>query len=77
MANKRIVRRSISLPELLDERIGIMAKEYSYNVKNELMIELLELGLLKFNENVELNSKVNLLIDKVDNMINLIKDNSK
>lgn len=74
MANKGIVRRSISLPELLDERIGIMAKEYSYNVKNELMIELLELGILKFNENVELTAKINLLMNKIDNMINIIEN---
>lgn len=73
MNKKEVIRRSISLPKTLDERIGIMTKEYSYNVKNELMMELLELGILKFNENVELTSKINLLIDKVEKMINVIE----
>ena len=66
MDKKEIIRRSVSLPEALDEHIGIMAKEFSYKVKNELIIELLELGILKFKENIELKNKLDILLSKME-----------
>lgn len=70
MEEKAIIRRSISIPKELDERIEIMKKEYSYSVKNELIIELIELGILKYKEDVELKNK----IDKFFNNIDVILD---
>jgi len=67
---KGIIRRSVSLPETLDEHIGIMAREFSYKVKNELIIELLELGILKFKENIELKNKIDILLNKMDLILN-------
>lgn len=66
MDKKEIIRRSVSLPEALDEHIGIMAKEFSYKVKNELIIELLELGILKFKEDIELKNKLDILLNKME-----------
>lgn len=71
---KEIVRRSISIPKDIDERVQIMAKKYSYNVKNDLYIELLELGAIKFDEDLELRkmitdllSKLNIVVEKLEN----------
>jgi len=66
MDKKEIIRRSISIPKDLDEIISIVVKKYSYKVKNELIVELLELGLLKFNEDLELKNKISNLINKID-----------
>lgn len=66
MDKKEIIRRSISIPKDLDEIISIVVKKYSYKVKNELIVELLELGLLKFNEDLELKNKISYLINKID-----------
>lgn len=66
MDKKEIIRRSISIPKDLDEIISIVSKKYSYKVKNELIVELLELGLLKFNEDLELKNKISNLINKID-----------
>jgi len=70
MNEKGILRRSISIPKELDEQIEIMRKEYSYSVKNELIVELIELGILKYKEDVELKNK----LDKFFNNIDLILD---
>lgn len=66
MNKKEIIRRSISIPKDLDEIISIVAKKYSYRVKNELIVELLELGLLKYNEDLELKNKIDNLMNKID-----------
>ena len=70
MNEKGVLRRSISIPKELDNQIEIMRKEYSYSVKNELIVELIELGILKYKEDVELKNK----IDKFLNNIDLILD---
>ena len=70
MNEKGILRRSISIPKELDEQIEIMRKEYSYSVKDELIVELIELGILKYKEDVELKNK----LDKFFNNIDLILD---
>ncbi len=70
--NKEIIRRSISIPKELDEKIGLMAKRFSYSVKNQLMVELLELGVLKYNEDLEMKQLINNLIKKIDGVCNVI-----
>ena len=75
MDKKNIIRRSISLPKALDEKITIMIKEYSYTVKNDLLIELLELGILKFNEDLELKNKINSLINKLELILDKLEYN--
>lgn len=71
---KEMIRRSITIPSSLDSKISLMVEEYDYKVKNNLIVELLELGLLKFNEdrenkqlNYNLIDKINCLIDKLEN----------
>lgn len=66
MLEKRIIRRSISIPKELDEQIEIMKSEFSYNVKNELIIELIELGILKYKEDMEIKNKLNIFLNKID-----------
>ena len=41
---------------------------FSYPVKNQLIVELLELGILKYNEDMEIKNSINLLIKKVENL---------
>lgn len=66
MNEKGILRRSISIPKELDNQIEIMRKEYSYSVKNELIVELIELGILKYKEDVELKNKIDKFLNNVD-----------
>ena len=44
------IKRSIIFPKELDSIINGMTERYSYQTKSKLIIELLELGILKFNE---------------------------
>lgn len=67
---KEVIRRSITIPTILDNKISIMANEYSYKIKNDLIIELLELGIIKHNEDMEIKSLLLELINKVEILIN-------
>lgn len=70
---KNIIRRSISIPKELDDQITIMSNRYSYNVKNELYVELLELGTLKFTEDIELKQLITKLLSKVELILKYIE----
>ena len=54
--NRKFYRKCITIPKDLVFVIDRMAKNYSYRVRNELYVELLELGILKFNENFSLKN---------------------
>lgn len=69
MDKKEIIRRSISLPKTIDDKITAMVNEYSYSVKNELIVDLLELGILKYTENVEMKDLLNKLINRIENVL--------
>lgn len=70
---KSIVRRSISIPKELDDQITIMTNKYSYHVKNELYIELLELGIIKFDEDIELKQMISNLLTKIELLLEHLK----
>ena len=63
---KEIIRRSVSIPKEIDEKIDIMIKEFDYTVKNDLYIELLELGILKYNEDIELKGIMCRVLEKIE-----------
>lgn len=71
---KDVIRRSITIPTILDNKISIMADEYSYKIKNNLIIELLELGIIKYNEDIEIK---NLLIELINRIEVLLNQSSK
>lgn len=71
---KDVIRRSITIPTILDNKISIMADEYSYKIKNDLIIELLELGIVKYSEDMEIK---NLLIELINKMEVLLNQSSK
>lgn len=67
---KEVIRRSITIPTTLDNKISVMADEYSYKIKNDLIIELLELGIIKHDEDMKIKSLLLELINKVEILIN-------
>lgn len=73
MNKKKIIRRSISIPKDIDDKISIMVSKYSYTVKNDLIVELIELGIIKYEEDIELKNKINALMVKVEELLNNIE----
>lgn len=71
MNKNDFIRRSITIPKELDFKIKLIKQDYSYPVKNDLFIELLELGILKFYEDSNRNKKIDILLDRT----NLLLDN--
>ena len=66
-------RRSISLPIDLDEIISIKFQKTNYSFMNDFLIELLELGLIKLDEDLEIKNRQVELLDKIDELISKIK----
>lgn len=70
---KNFKRRSISLPNELDEIISIKFKNTNYSFMNDFLIELLELGLIKLNEDIEIKNRQIEIINKIDKLIQIKK----
>lgn len=66
-------RRSISIPSKLYEIIELKSKKYNYSFTNELIIELLEIGLIKYEENEEINNQQKEILEKLDEILTYIK----
>lgn len=70
---KNFKRRSISIPEELDKIIQYKFKTSSYSFINDMIIELLELGLVKLNEDMEIKNQNEQIISKLDELLSLYK----
>lgn len=70
---KNYKRRSISIPEDLDKIIEYKFKCSDYSFINEMLIELLELGLMKLNDDEEIKFQNEKIISKLDELISLQK----
>ncbi len=68
---KNFKRRSISLPIELDEIISIKFKNTNYSFINDFLIELLELGLIKLNEDLEMKDRQIEILNKIEKLISL------
>lgn len=68
---KNFKRRSISLPIELDEIISIKFKKNNYSFVNDFLVELLELGLIKLDEDIEMKNKQIEILNKIDKLISL------
>ena len=60
------IKRSIIFPKELDSIINDMTERYSQQTKSKLIIELLELGILKFNEDLNRNAKIDEMLNKIN-----------
>ena len=60
------IKRSIIFPKELNSIIKGMTERYSYQTKSKLIIELLELGILKFNEDLNRNAKIDEILNKIN-----------
>ena len=60
------IKRSIIFPKELNSIINGMTERYSYQTKSKLIIELLELGILKFNEDLNRNAKIDVILNKIN-----------
>lgn len=60
------IKRSIIFPKELDSIINGMTERYSFQTKSKLIIELLELGILKFNEDLNRNAKIDEILNKIN-----------
>lgn len=74
MNKNEFIRRSITIPKELDFKIKLIKQDYSYPVKNDLFIELLELGVLKFYEDSNRNKKIDILLDRTNYLLDSINN---
>ncbi len=70
---KNFKRRSISIPEELDKLIEYKFKNSGYSFINDMIIELLEFGLIKLSDNDEIKNHNEKIISKLDEIISMLK----
>lgn len=68
-------RRSISIPIELDDIIQLKFKRLGYSFINDLIIELLELGIMKLNENEEHETQQKEILEKLNLLILGLENN--
>ena len=69
MNQENFIRRSINIPKELNLKIEMMKNDYSYSTKSDLIIELLELGIISFYKEKDRDimlERLNLLLDKIN-----------
>lgn len=70
---KAVIRRNIYIPKELDMKVDILVNKYSTSTKNKMYIELIELGILKFNEDMSLKNMIVNAVNKMDSILEKIK----
>ena len=71
---KNFKRRSITIPSDLNELIEYKFKNSNYTFINELIIELIELGLIKLDDINENKLQNQEIISKLDEIILMLKN---
>ena len=71
---EKVVRRSVTIPKNLDTKVSALAEKYSYKVKNDLYVELLELGAIKFEEDISFKNMVLNFMNRVDAVLEKLEE---
>ncbi|MBO5183365.1 MAG: hypothetical protein J6B64_03090 [Bacilli bacterium] len=72
---KNFKRRSISIPVELIEKIDLYFLNSGYTFFNDYLIELLELGLIKLNEDIEIKNQQKEILNKIEELLKIYKGN--
>ena len=72
---KNFKRRSISIPVELIEKIDLYFLNSGYTFFNDYLIELLELGLIKINEYIEIKNQQKEILNKIEELLKIYKGN--
>ena len=70
---KEVLKRSLYVPKTLDQQVELMFNKFSVSTKNKMYIELIELGILKFNEDMSLKNMMVDVVNKMDSILEKIK----
>ena len=73
----KMIRRSMFIPQDLDDRLNEMKKRYSYKYRNDLYQELIELGLLKYDEDQNLKNMIIDLVLKIDILLKKLEEKNE
>ena len=69
-----MIRRSISISDSLNELLEFYFKKYSYKRRNDLIVKLLELGIIKMNENNEIKTDIQNIKSDLRKIVSLLND---
>lgn len=65
---KNYVRRTITFPNDLDEIIRLKFKNSGYTFINDLIVKLLELGIIRLDEEIEIKESLEQINYKLDKL---------
>ena len=69
-----MIRRSISISDSLNELLEFYFKKYSYKSRNDLIVELLELGIIKMNESNEIKTDIQNIKSDLRKIVSLLNE---
>lgn len=72
-----MIRRSMFIPKDLDDRLNEMIKRYSYQYRSDLYQELIELGILKYNEDQDLKNMIVDLVLRVETLLKKLEEKNE
>ena len=73
----KVIRRSMFIPQDLDDRLNEMIKRYSYQYRSDLYQELIELGILKYNEDQDLKNMIVDLVLRVETLLKKLEEKNE
>lgn len=74
MNQENFIRRSINIPKELNLKIEMMKNDYSYSTKSDLIIELLELGIISFHKEKDRDTKIDIMLERLNLLLDKIND---
>ena len=74
MNQENFIRRSINIPKELNLKIEMMKNDYSYSAKSDLIIELLELGIISFYKEKDRDTKIDIMLERLNLLLDKIND---
>ena len=74
MNQENFIRRSINIPKELNLKIEMMKNDYSYSTKSDLIIELLELGIISFYKGKDRDTKIDIMLERLNLLLDKIND---
>ena len=74
MNQENFIRRSINIHKELNLKIEMMKNDYSYSTKSDLIIELLELGIISFYKEKDRDTKIDIMLERLNLLLDKIND---
>ena len=72
--SRKFYKKKHNIPKELNLKIEMMKNDYSYSTKSDLIIELLELGIISFYKEKDRDTKIDIMLERLNLLLDKIND---